>query len=344
MSVLYIVGQICGIFAWILLLISYHAKRENKVIFYQILASILYIFNYFCLGAMTGLYISLFELIKSFGYYKTDKDEYIYFFTIPVYFVILYYTGFNLIDMIAIVGSLIDGYVMLKNKKTMVIGGVVSYFLWVIYDAYFLDFSGILSDGFVVISNIVILVQGYNKYLHRSNIYTVRALFISKNTIDIIEKLDRQNLDRCYRWDKDKIEDLTKKKKYSYILVKDENKVVGYVNFLNLNEKIYKKILKTEVFYNDFEKKDIVDWTKNRKAYVIINAIVLNDVYNNKNTISKIENSIKRYISFMRKNRYYIEEICSFAVNDLEVTILENLGFEKVRNITNECFLYKKEI
>ena len=46
----------------------------------------------------------------------------------------------------------------------------------------------------------------------------------------------------------------------------------------------------------------------------------------------------------MRKNRYFINEICSFAVNDLEVTILEQLGFEKVRNITNECFLYKKEI
>ena len=46
----------------------------------------------------------------------------------------------------------------------------------------------------------------------------------------------------------------------------------------------------------------------------------------------------------MRKNRYYINEICAYAVNNLEVTVLENLGFEKVRNITNECFLYKKEI
>ena len=344
MTVMYIVGQICGIIAWILLLISYHAKRENKVIFYQILASVLYIVNYFCLGAMTGLWISFFELIKSFFYYKTDKDEYIYFFTIPVYFLILYYTGFNMVDLIAVVGSLVDGYVMLKNKKTMVIGGIISYFLWVIYDSFFLDFSGIISDGFVVVSNIIILIQGYNKYLHRSSIYTVRSQYITKNTVDVIEKLDRQNLDRCYRWDKDKIEDLTKKKKYSYILVKDENKVVGYVNFLNLDEKVYKKMVKSEVFFDDFTNKDILDWTKNRRSFVNLNAIVLNDVYNNKNTISKIENAIKRYIKFMRKNRYFIDEICSFAVNDLEVTILENLGFEKVRNITNECFLYKKEI
>ena len=103
-------------------------------------------------------------------------------------------------------------------------------------------------------------------------------------------------------------------------------------------------MVKSEVFFDDFTNKDILDWTKNRRSFVNLNAIVLNDVYNNKNTISKIENAIKRYIKFMRKNRYYIDEICSFAVNDLEVTILENLGFEKVRNITNECFLYKKEI
>ena len=61
---MYVIGQICGLIGWILLLISYHAKRENKVIFYQILASILYIVNYYCLGEMTGLWISLFELVK----------------------------------------------------------------------------------------------------------------------------------------------------------------------------------------------------------------------------------------------------------------------------------------
>ena len=79
MSLIYIIGQISGLLAWLLLLISYHAKRERKVILYQIISSILYIINYLCLGAMTGLWISVFELIKSIGYYKTDKDEYILF-------------------------------------------------------------------------------------------------------------------------------------------------------------------------------------------------------------------------------------------------------------------------
>ena len=125
MSIIYYVGQLCAFLACILLLISYHAKRENKVILYQILSSILYIVNYFCLGAITGLWISLFELVKSIGYYKTDKDKYIFLYSLPIYLIIIYFTGFNILTILAVLGSLIDGYVLLKNKKTMVIGGII---------------------------------------------------------------------------------------------------------------------------------------------------------------------------------------------------------------------------
>ena len=72
--------------------------------------------------------------------------------------------------------------------------------------------------------------------------------------------------------------------------------------------------------------------------------IILSDEYNNPNSIGKIENAIKRYVRNMKKERYFIQQICCFAVNFVEVKVLEDLGFEKVRDITNECFLYKKEV
>ena len=344
MSIIYYIGQICAIIAWVLLLISYHAKRENKVILYQILSSILYIVNYFCIGALTGFWISLFELIKSIGYYKTDKDKYIFLYSLPIYIIIIYFTGFNILTILAVLGSLIDGYVLLKDKKTMVIGGILSYSLWTIYDLFFFDFAGAISDIFVVISNLSILIKGYTKYLRKSSIYTVKSLNVSKNTIHTISKLDNQILDKEYRWDEDKIKELTKDYKYSYILVKDENKIIGYINFLNLKEDIYNKMIQSDTLYDNFNKEDILNYTKNRKAYINLNTIVLIDEYNNSNTIKKIENSINRMIKNMKKNRYYIQEMCCFAVNHLEVEILENLGFEKIKDITNECFLYRKKV
>ena len=344
MSIIYYIGQGCAILAWILLLISYHAKRENRVIFYQIMSSILYILNYFCIGALTGFWISIFELIKSIGYYKTDKDKYIFLYTLPVYLIIAIFTGFNIITLFAILGSLIDGFVLLKSKKTMVVGGMISYTLWIVYDLYFLDYAGALSDLFVVISNLTILIKGLSTYIRKSDIYTVKSLKISNNTIKLIEKLDKRNLDKEYRWDEQTIKELTQNHEYSYILIKDKNKIIGYVNFLNLKEDIYNKMINSDTIYDTFNKEDIIDFTKNRKLYINLNAIILNDEYINSDTLYKIEESIKRYIKKLTKERYYINKICCFSVNHLEVKVLEELEFNKIKDITNECFLYEKEI
>ena len=344
MPITYFIGQTCAIIAWVLLIVSYHAKRENMVIFYQILSSILYIINYFCLGALTGFWISLFELIKSIGYYKTDKDKEIFLYTLPVYAIIIYFMGLNIITLFAVLGSLIDGYVLLKEKKTMVIGGIVSYTLWTVHDLFFFDFAGAISDLFVVVSNIAILVKGYTKYLRRNCIYTLKTLRVSLNTINIIDKLDSQIYDKEYRWDKDKIIELTQKRKYSYILIKDENKIIGYINFLNLKADVYQKMVTSNELYDIFINDDVIDYDINKYAYVNLNAIVLKDEYINSDTISKIKCSINSYILNMRKNKYYIKEICCFAVNYLECKVLEELEFEKIKDITNECFLYRKII
>ena len=344
MSIIYYIGQLCAIIAWILLLISYHAKRENKVILYQIMSSILYIVNYFCIGALTGLWISLFELIKSIGYYKTDKDKYIFLYSMPIYLIIIYFTGFNILTIFAVLGSLVDGYVLLKDKKTMVIGGIISYSLWTVYDLFFLDFAGAISDIFVVISNITIIIKGYTIYLRHSSIYTVKSLRVSANTIHTISKLDNKLLDKEYRWSEEKIKELTKDYKYSYILVKDENKIIGYINILNIKENIYQQMIQSDTLYDNFNKEDILDYIKNRKLYLNLNAIVLSDEYHNSITIKKIENAITRMIKKMKKDRYYIQEICCFAVNYLEEQILEDLGFEKIKDITNECFLYTMKV
>ena len=342
MDITFVLAQIFAFLGWLFLIYSYYKDDIQKLLRIQILAVLFDTLSYLLLGADAGLLICGFELVKCILYYKTDKDKYIYYLTLPIYIGIVYFTGFDAITLLAVLGSLIDGYVLLKSKHAMVVGGIVSYTLWVIYDLVFFDFAGAISDIFVVLSNISILIRGYSNYLRRSSIYTVKAIRISMSTVHVIDKLDKKALDGEYRWDEDTIKTLTKDHKYSYILVKDGNKVIGYVNFLNLKENIYEKMLKSFDLYDDFSEEDIVDFIKNRKAYLNLNAIVLNDDYFNSDTTRKIENAIKRYIRTMRKNRYYIQELCCFAVNRLETKVLEDLGFEKVRDVTNECFLYRK--
>lgn len=338
----YYIGQGCAFIAWIMVFVSYHFKRESSVILFHIIAALLYMINYWCLGALLGVFIMIIELIKSILYYKTDKDKYIFFYTLPIYLILIIIFGLNLVTLVATFGSIIDGYALLKDKKTMVFGGIIAHSLWIIYDLFFMDYAGVFTDSFVILSNLYITFKGYTKFLRRDNVYTVKPLYISKATIRQIGKLDQIFLDKQYRWSLRKINDLTKNKKYSYILIKDGNNIIGYVNFLNLEEDTYKKLLKSNVFHDVFTKNEVHDFKRNMKLYLNLNAIVLSDEYDNSDTINKIERAIKGYIKSMKKNGYDIQEICCYAVTHLEFKVLEEIDFKKVKNITNECFLYRK--
>ena len=44
----------------------------------------------------------------------------------------------------------------------MVVGAIISYILWVIYDLFVGSYSGVITDGLVVISNLSILLFNFN--------------------------------------------------------------------------------------------------------------------------------------------------------------------------------------
>lgn len=161
MNVSFIIIQIIGFAAWLLLALSYHRKNTNKILSFQIMGNVLFCLHYFLLGAYSGLFICLFETMFDFGYYKTDKDKYIYMFSVPVRIFGGLLTYRSPVDVLPIAASLIDGYSLTKKKKVVVIGAVITYMLWVIYDICVLSWSGALTDGLVVINNLGIILFQY---------------------------------------------------------------------------------------------------------------------------------------------------------------------------------------
>ena len=154
--------QLIGIAAWIMLGLSYYRKDTDKILVFQIIGTLLYCVHYGLLSAWSGLFICAFETIFDFGYYKTDKDKYIYMASIPIR-IIGGMIGFSsLIDVLPITTSLTDGYTLTKKKKVVVVGAVISYTMWVIYDIFVMSYSGAITDGLIVLSNLSILFFGYN--------------------------------------------------------------------------------------------------------------------------------------------------------------------------------------
>ena len=161
MDFYFIFIQLVGILAWLMLILSYYRKDTNRILVFQIIGTFLYCLHYYLLGAYSGLFICAFEVIFDYGYYKTNKDKYIYILSIPIR-IFGGLIGFKkIVDVFPIIASLIDGYSLTKRKKIVVVGAIISYTLWVIYDICVMSYSGVLTDGLVVLSNLFILL--FNK-------------------------------------------------------------------------------------------------------------------------------------------------------------------------------------
>lgn len=149
--------QLLGLFAWLVLFLSYYRKNTNRILAFQILATLLYCIHYLLLKAYSGLFICFVEVVCDFLYYKTDKDEIIYKISIPfrIFGGIFSYKVF--LDVFPIVASLIDGFSLTKKKDKIVFGAVISYTLWIIYDIGVGSWVCVFTDCLIVISNLLIM-------------------------------------------------------------------------------------------------------------------------------------------------------------------------------------------
>ena len=120
-----------------------------------------YCLNYLLLGANVGLIICFFELIKTYLYYKTDKDDLIFKISLPIYFIIGIFSFSSMVDILPVIGSIIDSFGMSKNRILTVSSSMIANILWVIYDLLIGAYSVALTDMIVVLSNLSILITGH---------------------------------------------------------------------------------------------------------------------------------------------------------------------------------------
>lgn len=158
----FILIQILGFMAWILLILSYYRKDTNKILVFQIVSTILFCIHYYLLGAYSGLLICALEVIRDSTYYFTDKDNYIFIGSIIVYIICSIVTFTSVIDLFPYLASLIDGFFLTKKRRIVVFGAIITYTLWLIYDVYARSYSGAITDGIIILSNLSILLFNFN--------------------------------------------------------------------------------------------------------------------------------------------------------------------------------------
>ena len=150
--------QLIGFIAWLLLAFSYYRKDTNHILVFQIISTILFCIHYLLLGAYSGLLICIYEVIRDYAYYRTDQDNYIFIGSIFVYGISAYLTFTSILDLFPYLASLIDGFFLTKKRVIVVLGAIVTYTLWLIYDLYAKSYSGAITDGIIILSNLYILI------------------------------------------------------------------------------------------------------------------------------------------------------------------------------------------
>ncbi len=158
--------QLIGIIAWLLIVISYYRKDTNRILAFQIISTVLWCLHYFFLGAYSGLFICIFEVVRDSLYYKTDEDDNIFLGSIPIYIIYGIVTFSGIVELLPIFSSTIDGYTLTKKRNVVILGAAISYTIWIIYDIAVKSYSGALTDGIVVLSNLSLLF--FNKGLFKN--------------------------------------------------------------------------------------------------------------------------------------------------------------------------------
>lgn len=336
-----LIAQITSLISWGLLIYSYYKDDINKLLFIQIIASFFDCLSYLFLGASSGLVVSIMELLKGLGYYKTDKDTLIFLLTLPIYIIMAFLTYDTIFSLLPIIASIIDGFSLTKNKKIATIGCIISNALWVVYDFYVLAYASVFADSVLIISNISILLLGYSRLLKSNKLRILQGRSLTKNLYNVIYELDKKNYGLEYTWPFDYEKNIELKNKNSILLIKSQNEIVGYLNYLIINEEEYLRIINSEEMIKEYNINNIIQLHKSKNNYLVIDSINVKSKFHNTVTIKLITKKIKQLVLKNYRNNYKISSIISVALNQFEKDVLEKAGFSLIKEYSKKESLYK---
>lgn len=333
-------GELCGVIGWFINLISYHRNNLNKLLLMQITASIFFCIGYFLLGAYSGLFICFFELIKMYAHYKYDNDRLIFLLSLPVYGLIAYFTCSSPIDYLPVIASVIDSYTISKNMKIAVFGGFLSYSLWVIYDVAVIAYASALTDLFIVISNGSIILSQLIGLFSSKKLKLDDDREVDERTIDRIVEIDIENFGNRFIWPVIYQHNIYLKNKESFIFIIHNSKIVGYLNYLVINEDEFnEKVSKNELSIKN-NVKNISKFSKRNINYIQIESISVEKKYQNKIIIDKITRKFNKIIRNKINKGYEIGGIVSIALTDFERDLLKELNFEIIHKYSKDETLH----
>lgn len=158
----FIIAQIIGIIALIVLMISFQKNTKEKLLKYQMVSSFLYAIQYLFLGAYTGCLMNFTCMVRNYIFNRYKNKVPIYYLIIVILIMIflsmLTYSGLiSLLPMIAVV--LYSCALWYGNLKIVRITDIISCLLFIIYNIKVLAITGLIATFIEMLSTIIAIYK-----------------------------------------------------------------------------------------------------------------------------------------------------------------------------------------
>ena len=328
---MFVLAQIFGFLAWLCLLISYYRKNTNKILVLHIFSIIFYLLNYLFLGAWSGLFIIVLELLRDSLYYKTDKDNLIFLTTIPFYILLFIFAWGDCIEMIPILASLFEGFTLTKKKNIIVPGAIIVYSMWIVYDLNVASYSGVLTDILIVFSNNGIFINMIKGFKETKKFKINSRFSLSLNLLNKMIELKKDIYAKDILLSNSYEEKLYNKNKNNFMFIKNKNELKGYITTIHVSKDTKNKILTINDLKDNYE--NIILDSNNGKI-IIIDSIVLKEKYQNKTTEHLIIKTLYRLTKIYKS-------ILIIASTEFEKDIANSLSFNIAKKLSDNSIIYE---
>ena len=157
--------------------------------------------------------------------------------------------------------------------------------------------------------------------------------------IDEILTLDDDFYDTEYLWTNEYQEQVYNRNKDSFIAVKLDDKLIGYLNYLCIKEDVYNKIKTSNTTIDDFKLDEIIEF-KQGNNYITINSVVIKKEYQETDVIKIITDGFLAKLKELTSKGINITGIDGIAVSNDGRKFFKDLGFTSSKDLSDGNTLF----
>lgn len=169
-----IFAQALGIAGMLLNVISFQQKTVKRVVTFQFFSSLLFMVNYFMLGAIVGAFLNVLALFRAYVFMNKEKlhaDRWYWLLGFSILYVGTYVLSFTvfgteptvwnlILEVLPIIGMIVTTYsFQQKEAKSVRILTIVNSPLWMTYNIANFTIGGIISECLSLTSIIIGMIR-----------------------------------------------------------------------------------------------------------------------------------------------------------------------------------------